>query len=266
MNRRAFLAASLAFVVAVTPEMALAAAPTKPLVKVTDITVNSVQAVAGQLVADATVTLDVVGRTITQDVLIPLNLGATPALPGGTCDILNLTLGPIHLDLLGLVVDLDNCAGGPITVDITGDDTQLLGQLLCGIAGLLDGGLDLNGLLAALSVQGTLDQFLGALTDALNGVFSDFFANATATPGTGHANGVCDILHLSLGPIHLDLIGLVVDTSAICVDITAEEAPGNLLGNLLCSLSNLLNRGAVTTTAQLALVRNILNVLNQLGL
>jgi len=236
---------------------------------VTGIKVNSITAEAGQLIADATVTLNVVGRTITQAVQIPLTLGGLPAAPGSTCDILNLTLGPIHLNLLGLVVDLDNCAGGPVTVNITGDDSQLLGQLLCAIAGLLNDGLDLNGVLAFLDPQGILgvaDQLTGALTDALNRVFAKFFQNATATAGSGHANGVCDILHLMIGPIHLDLLGLVVDTSRICVSITAVEGPGNLLGNLLCSLSDLLNNRGNNGNAELVLVRNILRVLNALGL
>jgi hypothetical protein len=52
-----------------------------------------------------------------------------------------------------------------------------------------------------------------------------------------------DILHLQLGPIHLDLLGLKVDTSQICLDINAVSGPGNLLGNLLTSVANLLNGG-----------------------
>jgi len=266
MNRRRFFAASLAFVVAITPEMVLAAAPTKPLVNVTGITVNSITADAGKLIANATVTLNVVGRTITQAVQIPLTLGGSAPAAAGTCDILNLTLGPIHLNLLGLVVDIDNCNGGPVTVDITGDDSQVLGSLLCSIAGLLNGGASLNDLLDSLAAAGLLDTLTGALTDVLNGAFANFFQNATATAGAGHANGVCDILHLMLGPIHLDLLGLVVDTSQICVSVTAVPGPGNLLGNLLCSLSDLLNNRGNNGQAELVLVRNILRVLSGMGL
>src|SRR5262249_29727568 len=57
-----------------------------------------------------------------------------------TCSILNLALGPVHLNLLGLGVDLNQ-----IVLDITSEAgaRHLLGNLLCGIAGLLDspGGL-----------------------------------------------------------------------------------------------------------------------------
>lgn len=46
---------------------------------------------------------------------------------------------------------------------------------------------------------------------------------------------ICTILDLILNPIHLNLLGLVVDTSRIRVTITGNPALG-LLGNLLCAL------------------------------
>ena len=51
----------------------------------------------------------------------------------------------------------------------------------------------------------------------------------------------CEILHLDLGPLSLDLLGLQIDLSRIVLDITAQPGPGNLLGNLLCGVANLLN-------------------------
>jgi hypothetical protein len=51
----------------------------------------------------------------------------------------------------------------------------------------------------------------------------------------------CEILHLDLGPLHLNLLGLEIDLSRIVLDITAEAGAGNLLGNLLCAVANLLN-------------------------
>jgi hypothetical protein len=65
-------------------------------------------------------------------------------------------------------------------------------------------------------------------------------------------NGTCDILHLELGPIDLNLLGLVVHVDKIVVDIDAQSGPGNLLGNLLCAVANLLNaNGPVSTLANL---------------
>jgi len=58
-----------------------------------------------------------------------------------TCEILSLSLGPLDLNLLGLRVQLNNCANGPVTVDITAiQGGGLLGDLLCGLSGLLSGG------------------------------------------------------------------------------------------------------------------------------
>jgi hypothetical protein len=53
--------------------------------------------------------------------------------------------------------------------------------------------------------------------------------------------GACEILNLVLGPITLDLLGLVVRTNQINVRIDAVPGAGNLLGNLLCAITNLLN-------------------------
>ena len=52
-----------------------------------------------------------------------------------SCSILNLDIGRIHLDLLGLVIDLS-----PIHLDVTAvpGAGNLLGNLLCAVAGLLD--------------------------------------------------------------------------------------------------------------------------------
>jgi hypothetical protein len=51
----------------------------------------------------------------------------------------------------------------------------------------------------------------------------------------------CAILHLDLGPISLDLLGLQVDLSRVVLDITAQAGAGNLLGNLLCAVAGLLD-------------------------
>jgi hypothetical protein len=57
------------------------------------------------------------------------------------------------------------------------------------------------------------------------------------------AQASCDILKLRLGPLHLDVLGLVVDLNRVVLDITAEPGPGNLLGNLLCAVAGLLDGG-----------------------
>jgi hypothetical protein len=52
----------------------------------------------------------------------------------------------------------------------------------------------------------------------------------------------CDILHLELGPLDLDLLGLQVHLNKIVLDIDADPT-GGLLGALLCAVANLLNIG-----------------------
>lgn len=60
------------------------------------------------------------------------------ATSGQMCNVLNLSLGPVNLSLLGLNVSLDNCASGPVTVSITATQGGgILGDLLCGLSGVL---------------------------------------------------------------------------------------------------------------------------------
>ena len=55
------------------------------------------------------------------------------------------------------------------------------------------------------------------------------------------AAGACDILHLNLGALNVNLLGLIVHLDPVRLDITAQPGPGNLLGNLLCAVTGLLD-------------------------
>ena len=70
----------------------------------------------------------------------------------------------------------------------------------------------------------------------------------------------CQILTLHVGAIHLDLLGLVVDLAAIDLNIHADQAPGNLLGNLLCAITNLLNNPSGQLAGVVALLNRILGI------
>ena len=52
----------------------------------------------------------------------------------------------------------------------------------------------------------------------------------------------CDILHLELGPLDLNLLGLEVHLNRVVLDIDADPT-GGLLGALLCAVANLLDVG-----------------------
>ena len=66
--------------------------------------------------------------------------------------------------------------------------------------------------------------------------------------------GDCEILHLTLGPLDLNLLGLKVHLDRVVLNVDAEPGPGNLLGNLLCAVAGLLDNNGVLTQ-----IRQILN-------
>ena len=72
----------------------------------------------------------------------------------------------------------------------------------------------------------------------------------------------CDVLNLVLAPLHLDLLGLVVDLNQVVLDLTAQPGASNLLGNLLCSVLGLLDiPGAIAGVLQLVGNLNTLTAL-----
>jgi hypothetical protein len=70
----------------------------------------------------------------------------------------------------------------------------------------------------------------------------------------------CPILSLTLGPLHLNVLGLVIDLNQVNLNVTAQGGAGNLLGNLLCDVANLLNSGGPLST----ILTGIANDLNQI--
>jgi hypothetical protein len=128
----------------------------------------------GQLFAVGHLTGTLGGQSVGQKVMIPVAGGTASEVAGpeplvrpmqpvptaGACPILTLNLGPLDLDLLGLRVALDPVN---LLIEAIPGDGNLLGNLLCGVAGLLDGvgGGGLGGL-----VQNLLD----SIADLLNGL------------------------------------------------------------------------------------------------
>ena len=78
---------------------------------------------------------DLVGNS-NKIVSIPVRTASTDGERGVSCDILNLVLGPLDLNLLGLEVHLKRVVLDIVAVPGAGN---LLGNLLCAVAGLLDG-------------------------------------------------------------------------------------------------------------------------------
>jgi hypothetical protein len=143
-------------------------------------------------------------------------------------------------------------AGG-LTIPITGTFTDALGGV-----GNFAGTFDLqrfavqNGQIVAV---GTLT---GTLTDSAGTALGSVVRTVRIALDSAATQASCDILHLELGPLDLDLLGLVVHLDRIVLDIEAQPGPGNLLGNLLCAITNLLNGGGA-----LSAIANLLNQILQ---
>jgi len=201
--------------------------------QITNVALNAAQ--------DGLVAAGLVGNNLFGD--IPLALSATPNAAAPACPILNLTLGPIDLNLLGLKVQTSQ-----ICLRITAVPGALLGDLLCGLANALSGG----GLAAFLSGLTGLQR--GALLGALAALLSGALAASTSSQAAAAVSGPsCQILTLSLGPIDLNLLGLRVqldNCNGGPVTVTITAIPGQLLGDLLCDLANLLNGGSLNAIAR----------------
>ena len=200
----------------------------------------------------------------------PITLSLAPATPAAngtitsaaTTQILNLHLGPINLNLLGLQV-----VTSPICLNISAvsGPGNLLGNLLTDIANLLNGGTSITNILNNLTGP-QLTTLLNGLTGLLNGLLGQVAAPASLGTPAAAVGTTTNILHLSLGPIDLNLLGLHVhaDNCAngpITLDVNAISGPGNLLGNLLTGLANSLNALNNPTLAQTILTNVVRDLL-----
>jgi hypothetical protein len=94
-------------------------------------------------------------------------------------------------------------------------------------------------------------------------------AQAPAGAMRAHLSATCPVLHLNLGPLNLNLLGLHVDLNQVILNITAVSGAGNLLGNLLCGVSNLLNTtpvGGTQLSGLLGIVQQLVGSPGLLGL
>jgi hypothetical protein len=136
-----------------------------------------------------------------------------------------------------------------LSVPITGTATNTLGQTV-DFAGTFTPTrfVSQNGQLA---VTGTLT---GTLTNTVTEAVQQ--VSRTITLPVGVTQATCDILDLTLGPLDLDLLGLIVHLDQVHLTIDAQQGPGNLLGNLLCAVAGLLDQGGP--------LQGIVNLLNNL--
>lgn len=117
-------------------------------------------------------------------------------------------------------------------------------QIAQPVTGTLADGTAFTGAISNLTtsvVDGAL-QLTGTLTGTGLPAAGQSFTTTVPLDSLIPSNA-CTILTLDLQPLHLDLLGLVVDLAPVHLDITAQPGPGNLLGNLLCAVTGLLDNG-----------------------
>jgi hypothetical protein len=137
----------------------------------------------------------------------------------GRCDVLTLRLAPLTLELLGVRVQTSH-----ISLDVFARRGRVLGNLFCALA----------------RAEVRFPRVARAMNSRLDG--RPLNVAATEVPVRAAQQSSCQVLRLVLGPLHLDLLGLVVDLygetrqDPVVVRITALPGRG-LLGDLLCGLA-----------------------------
>ena len=145
----------------------------------------------------------------------------------------------------------------PQTIEgITGTATNAAGQT----AGTFTGTFTLQRFVRQNGAVAAVGTLTGQVTDPSGNILRTVTDQRVTLP-VSIAQAECEILDLVLGPLNLDLLGLVVTLDTVHLNITAEQGPGNLLGNLLCAIAGLLDGPGATTNAVVAILNRILAIL-----
>jgi len=212
---------------------------------------------------------------------LPFELTLLPDQDNDGCTILQLHLNEIHLNVLGLTVDTSDIC---LTIsDLPGTASPLdLGNLLCGSTGL-------NGLLGQITgllnstPAGDVTGLLGQVETRVQGILNDLLSNPDFLSGLngalgglvggqqGNGGNPGNILHLELGQVQLNLLGLQVNLDSDCNPATNDQItvdvgtqPGSLVGNLLGSINHLLGVPGNATGGVLAHLRRLERILGSL--
>ncbi len=139
---------------------------------------------------------------------------------------------------------------------ITQSLTTALNNFTPGVGGFV-GTLTVSSFQVVNGVLSAIGSITGSVLNGAGGVVGTV-TQAITIPVS--ASGSCQILSLTLGPLDLNLLGLAVHLNQVVLNITAVPGAGNLLGNLLCAVTNLLNAGGPIST----LLNNLSGLLNQI--
>jgi hypothetical protein len=142
------------------------------------------------------------------------------AARSGSCTVLKLNLEELNLDLLGLNVHLEK-----VVLNVTGQPHGgVLGSLFCSLA-------HAKVKAARVAAAARLDRAIRR-----HGVVRPISFDVSLRATTAAA-GECNVLDLILGPLNLNLLGLVVDLNKVHLTITANPT-GGALGMLFCGVAN----------------------------
>jgi hypothetical protein len=223
-------------------------------------TITRFRATAAGVVADGTLTGRLSSGGHASHNSAPVKFAVVSKSKGGRCNVITLRLAPLDLELLGVQVTTSY-----ISLDVYALHGRVLGDLFCSLA-------------HAKVTFPRSARVAQALNSRLHGHSLRLFAGSVSTPTSTAQPQSCQVLKLVLGPLHLDLLGLVVDlygkthSDPVIVTITAVPSQG-LLGQLLCGIAG---GGGITTVSALQSLLSSLgvnlnttqiqNVLNQLGI
>jgi len=144
-----------------------------------------------------------------------------------------------------------NPPGTGVTVPITGTFTDAAGG-----TGRFVGSFNLQRFALVNNQVVAVGTLTGTLTDSLGNVLGSILNTVRMILNQAATQATCEILHLELGPLDLNLLGLTVHLNQVVLDIAAQAGAGNLLGNLLCAVAHLLDQGGP--------LQGLISLLNQI--
>ena len=205
--------------------------------------ITSFSATASGVVADGTLTGTLRSGTSVSRDRAPVRFRVVAKRHGRRCNVITLRLAPLDLELLGVQVKTSH-----ISLDVYARKGRVLGDLFCALA----------------HAKVTFPRVARAMNSRLHGRSLRVIAASTSLPASAAQAQPqsCQVLKLVLGPLHLDLLGLVVDLygktrrNPVIVTINAQPAKG-LLGQLLCGLAG---GGGVSSLAGLQSLLSSLGV------
>jgi hypothetical protein len=168
--------------------------------------------------------------------------------------LLLLTLAPLLFIVFTTAPSMSTQASSPNSRGNNPfDNVPITGAITSG--GTFNGSMDIisftddgaGNLLANGLLTGVLRDANGREIGRVGNEYVTLPAQLTAGNGSDAPDLIrCPILHLTLGPLDLNLLGLTVHLDRVVLDITAVGGPGNLLGNLLCAIAHLLDGGPLS--------------------